>query len=58
MKHHTTDKVGKLVKEEFEKSLEGLLRKGARKMLCAALEMEVATRLQTDCEGHRGSQIH
>ncbi len=41
MKHHTTEEVGKLVKEEFEKSLEGLLRKGARKMLCTALEMEV-----------------
>lgn len=41
MKTYTRTEVSELVKAEFESSLEGLFREGARKMLQAALEIEV-----------------
>ena len=52
MKDPSITEVGKLVKEEFENSLESLLRKGARKMLCAALEMEVEEYIES-CKDRR-----
>ena len=47
-----------LIEETVENSLEGLLREGARRMLQAALDMEVATYIeqckeQVDGNGHR-----
>lgn len=41
MKTYTPTEVSELVKAEFESSLEALFREGARKMLQAALEIEV-----------------
>ncbi len=58
MKAYTPSQVEKLITEEVELSLEGLLRAGARRMLQAALEFEVEAYIQSlqqerDAQGHR-----
>ena len=58
VKGYTPSQVEKLIKEEVELSLEGLLRAGARRMLQAALEFEVEEYIQSlqqerDAQGHR-----
>ena len=58
MKQYTPSEVETLIKEEVDVSLEALLRAGARKMLQAALEIEVETYIDSlkedkDDQGHR-----
>ena len=58
MKEYTPSAVKSLIQEEVEHSLEGMLREGARRMLQAALEMEVEAYLdpckeERDEKGHR-----
>ena len=58
MEEYTLSDVRSIVKDGYEGSLEGYLRKGARKMLLAALQLEVSEYIdrfksQTDSEGHR-----
>ncbi len=43
MTEYTAVEVNTLIQEETQSSLETMLREGARRMLQAALEMEVAT---------------
>jgi putative transposase len=55
---YTLSDVRRIVKDEFEDSLEEYLRTGARKMLQAALQLEVSEYIDrfkslTDPEGHR-----
>jgi len=57
MCEYTSQEVTGIVKNELDRSLEGLLREGARKMLQAALEMEVESYL-ADCQSHRDQQGH
>ena len=57
MLEYTSEDVKTIVKNELDQSLEALLREGARKMLQAALEMEVdqyvsQCRIQRDQNGH------
>jgi transposase-like protein len=58
MQQYTPAEVEKLIKDEVDLSLEALLRAGARKMLQAALEWEVAEyierlKAEKDDQGHR-----
>ena len=58
MTEYTAVEVNTLIQEETQSSLETMLREGARRMLQAALEMEVATYIeqykeQVDEKGHR-----
>ena len=58
MQEYSPTQVQTLIEETVENSLEGLLREGARRMLQAALDMEVATYIeqckeQVDGNGHR-----
>ena len=58
MQEYSPTQVKTLIEETVENSLEGMLREGARRMLQAALEMEVATYIeqckgQVDENGHR-----
>jgi len=43
MQEYNSAEVKTLIQTELEDSLEGMLREGARRMLQAALEMEVGT---------------
>ena len=52
MSEYSPDEVSTIVKNELDNSLEGLLREGARKMLQAALEMEVASYVSA-CQSER-----
>ena len=58
MPEYTAVDVPTLIEEETHSSLEGMLREGARRMLQAALEMEVSAYLdgcndQRDAAGHQ-----
>ena len=58
VEEYTLSDVRSIVKDEFEDSLEEYLRTGARKMLQAALQLEVSEYIDrfkslTDSEGHR-----
>jgi putative transposase len=58
MQEYSRSEVTQLIEAEVESSLETLLRAGARRMLQAALAMEVATYIdqhqeQVDAQGHR-----
>ena len=58
MQEYNSAEVKTLIQTELEDSLEGMLREGARRMLQAALEMEVATYIDpckgcVDDQGHR-----
>ena len=46
MTEYTAVEVNTLIQEETQSSLETMLREGARRMLQAALEMEVATYIE------------
>ena len=50
MQEYSPTQVKTLIEETVENSLEGMLREGARRMLQAALEMEVATYIE-QCKG-------
>lgn len=58
MEEYTAAEVATLIEEETHSSLEAMLREGARRMLQAALEMEVEAYIerckeQRDGSGHR-----
>ena len=58
MRQYTPSEVEKIVKDEVTLSLEALLRTGARRMLQAALEFEVAAYIESfqdkkNDQGHR-----
>ena len=58
MQEYNSAEVKTLIQTGLEDSLEGMLREGARRMLQAALEMEVATYIDqckgcVDDQGHR-----
>ena len=57
MEEYTPSAVKSLIQDEVERSLEGMLREGARRMLQAALEMEVDAYLDP-CKGERDAQGH
>jgi len=57
MKEYTPTQVKTLIEDEVERSLEGTLREGARRMLQAALDMEVASYIES-CKERRDEKGH
>ena len=58
MQEYNSAEVKMLIQTELEDSLEGMLREGARRMLQAALEMEVGQRILDQCKGCVDDQGH
>ena len=57
MKEYTPIEVKELIQDEVERSLEETLREGARRMLQAALGMEVESYIES-CTGDRDENGH
>ena len=57
MAEYTPNEVQSLIQDEVERSLEGMLREGARRMLQSALTMEAESYLE-QCKGERDEKGH